>query len=51
MIRAMRTPLRYRIETFLYTAQLRLRAAWHELRCVECRVSWASWRSRLIRGY
>jgi hypothetical protein len=33
---------------------LRLRAASHELRCAECRVSWRSWWRRIIgdlRGY
>lgn len=33
---------------------LRLRAAKHELRCLECRVTWRSWLQRLIgdsRGY
>jgi hypothetical protein len=32
----------------------RCRAAWHELRCLECRVTWTSWRQRLTgdgRGY
>lgn len=26
----------------------RYRAAYHELRCVECRVTWRSWWQRLI---
>lgn len=31
-----------------------LRAAWHELNCRECRVTWKSWAQRLLgdrRGY
>lgn len=27
---------------------LRFRAAWHELRCWECRVTWRSWFQRVI---
>jgi hypothetical protein len=33
---------------------LRLKAAWHELSCWECRVTWTSWAQRLMgvkRGY
>jgi hypothetical protein len=32
----------------------RFRAAWHELHCLECRVTWTSWCQRLMgdgRGY
>jgi len=34
--------------------RLRRKAAWHELRCLECRVTWTSWWQRLTgdgRGY
>jgi hypothetical protein len=29
---------------------LRYRAAWHEIRCAECRASWRGWLRRLILG-
>ena len=38
----------------LHTLGCRLRAARHELRCWECRVTWTSWAQRLAgmkRGY
>jgi hypothetical protein len=27
---------------------IRLKAAWHEMRCWECRVTWTSWAQRLV---
>lgn len=28
--------------------RLRVRAAWHELSCLECRVSWRAWARQLL---